>query len=115
MLQRPTDQIPLATADGIARARALAPMIAAAAARIEAEAAIPAEIINAMHDARLFRLLIPRSCAACKRNGAAQNQDQREENAAALRGTPAARTRQSAEQIYEGADTKHRIREALTS
>jgi indole-3-acetate monooxygenase len=62
MLQRPSDQTPLTNADGVARARALAPMIAAAATRIEAEGSIPTEIIDAMHGARLFRLLIPRSC-----------------------------------------------------
>ncbi len=36
-------------------------MIAAAAARIERERAIPAEIIDAMHAAHLFRLLTPRA------------------------------------------------------
>lgn len=45
----------------IERARALAPMIAAAAPRIEQEGAIAPDIITAMHDARLFRLLIPRA------------------------------------------------------
>ena len=47
--------------DCIERARALAPMIAAAAPRIEQEGAIAPDIIAAMHDARLFRLLIPRT------------------------------------------------------
>ena len=47
--------------DCIERARALAPMIAAAASRIEQEGAIAPDIIAAMHDARLFRLLIPRT------------------------------------------------------
>jgi indole-3-acetate monooxygenase len=45
----------------VERARALAPMIAAAASRIEYEGAIAPDIIAAMHDARLFRLLIPRA------------------------------------------------------
>jgi hypothetical protein len=36
-------------------------MIAAAAPHIEQEGAIAPDIIAAMHDARLFRLLIPRA------------------------------------------------------
>ena len=42
-------------------ARGLVPMIAAAAGRIEKEREIPAEVIEAMHAARLFRMLIPAS------------------------------------------------------
>jgi alkylation response protein AidB-like acyl-CoA dehydrogenase len=49
------------TADCVARARALAPRIAAAAARIEAERELPADIVDALHQARLFRMLVPRS------------------------------------------------------
>jgi alkylation response protein AidB-like acyl-CoA dehydrogenase len=44
----------------LARARALAPLIEAAAARIEATRALPPEIVAGLHDARLFRLLLPR-------------------------------------------------------
>jgi alkylation response protein AidB-like acyl-CoA dehydrogenase len=47
--------------DCVARARALAPVIAAAAARIEQERRIPDEIIAALHQARLFRMVIPRA------------------------------------------------------
>ncbi len=45
----------------IARARDLAPMIEAAAPRIEAERALPEEVVAALHQAGLFRLLLPRA------------------------------------------------------
>lgn len=45
----------------VARARRLAPVIAAAAPQIEAEQGLPAELVAAMHDARLFRALLPRA------------------------------------------------------
>jgi alkylation response protein AidB-like acyl-CoA dehydrogenase len=48
-------------ADLIARARAVAPMIAAAADRIEASGTIPADVLDAMHQARIFRMLTPRT------------------------------------------------------
>jgi alkylation response protein AidB-like acyl-CoA dehydrogenase len=48
--------------DWVARARELAPLIARAADRIEHEREIPGEVLSALHDARLFRLLLPRSC-----------------------------------------------------
>ncbi len=47
--------------DWVARARALAPVIAAAADRIESERRIPPDIMKAMHDAELFRMCLPRS------------------------------------------------------
>lgn len=47
--------------DWIARARALAPMLDAAAPRIEADCALPADVLDALHDARMFRMLLPRS------------------------------------------------------
>ena len=47
--------------DRIARAKALAPRIAAAAERIEAERELPADLVEALHDAGLFRMLLPRS------------------------------------------------------
>src|ERR1700680_3811691 len=43
--------------DCVARAQALAPRIAAAAAGIE----FPPDIVEALHEARLFRMLVPRS------------------------------------------------------
>lgn len=49
-------------ADLIERARALAPLIAGAADRIERDRKIPEDVLAAMHEARLFRMLIPRSC-----------------------------------------------------
>jgi len=61
MLKRPADQLSSPQFDCVERARRLAPMIAAAAERIERDGAIPDEIIEAMHDAGLFRLLIPRA------------------------------------------------------
>jgi len=49
-------------AELIERAHALAPMIEGAADQIEAGREIPAQVLNALHDARLFRMLLPRSC-----------------------------------------------------
>ena len=51
-----------AAGDCVARARALAPLIAANAPRIERERAITPEVLAALHEARLFRMLMPRSC-----------------------------------------------------
>jgi indole-3-acetate monooxygenase len=50
-----------AKVDCVANARALAPVIAAAAPRIEAERELPADLVAALHEARLFRMLVPRS------------------------------------------------------
>src|SRR5580704_14427209 len=50
-----------AKADCVANARALAPVIAAAAPRIEADRELPSDLVAALHDARLFRMLVPRS------------------------------------------------------
>jgi alkylation response protein AidB-like acyl-CoA dehydrogenase len=47
--------------DWVARAKALAPIIAEAADRIEAERRVPPDIMAAMHDAELFRMCLPRS------------------------------------------------------
>jgi alkylation response protein AidB-like acyl-CoA dehydrogenase len=47
------------SADWVARAAALTPAIAAAADRIEAERRIVPEIVTALHDAGLFRMLLP--------------------------------------------------------
>ena len=46
----------------IGRARELIPLLDRAADRIERERCIPDDVLDALHDARLFRLLIPRSC-----------------------------------------------------
>ncbi|MFM2129288.1 MAG: hypothetical protein RL477_834, partial [Pseudomonadota bacterium] len=42
-------------------ARNLAPMIAAAGDRIEKERKVTPEVMKALHEAKLFRLLMPRS------------------------------------------------------
>ena len=47
--------------DCLARARRAAEVLAAGAARIEAAYTVPADLLDAMHEARLFRLLLPRS------------------------------------------------------
>src|SRR5579862_317208 len=47
--------------DCIANARALAPVIAAAAPRIEADRELPPDLVDALHEARLWRMLLPRS------------------------------------------------------
>jgi alkylation response protein AidB-like acyl-CoA dehydrogenase len=51
-----------ATADPVQRARHLRPLIEAAAPAIEHERALPPHILAALHDAGLFRLLLPKSC-----------------------------------------------------
>jgi indole-3-acetate monooxygenase len=50
-----------AKVDCVANARALAPVIAAAAPRIEAGRELPPDLVTALHEARLFRMLVPRS------------------------------------------------------
>jgi alkylation response protein AidB-like acyl-CoA dehydrogenase len=50
-----------AQTDCVAKARALAPLIAAAAPRIEAARELPADLVDALHEARLWRMLVPRS------------------------------------------------------
>jgi alkylation response protein AidB-like acyl-CoA dehydrogenase len=47
--------------DPVMCARAVAPIIAAHADRIEQECSLPIEVTNALHEAGLFRLLLPRS------------------------------------------------------
>lgn len=49
------------SADPVTRARAVAPLIAAAADRIEAGCEVTSEVMDALHGARLFRALLPRS------------------------------------------------------
>ncbi|HEV2303500.1 MAG TPA: acyl-CoA dehydrogenase family protein, partial [Stellaceae bacterium] len=50
------------TDDALAEARALGPAIAAAAETIEASRRIPEPLLSQLHEARLFRMLLPRSC-----------------------------------------------------
>ena len=47
--------------DWVARARALTPLFDAAAPRIEAAKALPSDVLDALFDANLFRMLLPRS------------------------------------------------------
>jgi alkylation response protein AidB-like acyl-CoA dehydrogenase len=49
-------------AELIGRARELVPLIERSSDRIERERRIPSDVLDPLHDARLFRLLIPRSC-----------------------------------------------------
>src|SRR6266545_1330005 len=50
------------------RARALRPTIAAHSAQIERERRLPSGLLDALHEARLFRLLLPRSQAGLEVN-----------------------------------------------
>lgn len=50
-----------ARVDCVANARAMAPLIAAAAPRIEANRELPADLVDALHEARLYRMLVPRA------------------------------------------------------
>jgi len=45
----------------IDKARALTPMLAAAAPRIEEAKALPADVLDALHAAKMFRMLLPKS------------------------------------------------------
>ena len=54
--------IEIETIDWVARAKALAPLIAELAPRIDTEYNLPAELVRALHEAGLYRLLLPRSC-----------------------------------------------------
>jgi alkylation response protein AidB-like acyl-CoA dehydrogenase len=47
--------------DAVARAQGMVELLRSAADRIEAARALPADIVAALHEARLFRLLLPRS------------------------------------------------------
>ena len=55
----PAEQRP--RGDCIARARALAPSIAAALPQIDANRELPPDLVSALHDAHLFHMLVPRS------------------------------------------------------
>ena len=49
------------TVDCVANARSLGPVISAAASRIESGRGLPPDVVTALHEARLFRMLVPRS------------------------------------------------------
>src|SRR5262249_3800628 len=61
-MQERTSLVESTAGDVVARARKLAPLIAANAARIEEQRQIVPEVAAALHQARLFRMLLPRSC-----------------------------------------------------
>lgn len=48
--------------DYVERARQLQPIIAAAAPRIQEDRELPPDLVEALHESELYRLLIPRSC-----------------------------------------------------
>lgn len=50
-----------AATDKLARARKLAPLLSAAAPRIDAACELPKDVLDAMHAEGMFRLLVPRS------------------------------------------------------
>ena len=62
----PGDPDQSAAIDWVARAREVAPLIAGAADRIERERAISEDVISALHDRQLFRLLLPRTCGGAE-------------------------------------------------
>lgn len=51
-----------AASDPVARARGLVPLLQSAAQRIDAARELPSDVLDAMHAARMFRMLVPRSC-----------------------------------------------------
>src|SRR5216683_5703415 len=61
-MQERTISAQTSPSDCIARARELVPLIAAHATRTEQEREIAPDVLTALHEARLFRMLIPRSC-----------------------------------------------------
>lgn len=61
MTEKPKTQNQSQTTDWIARARALVPTIEAASAQTEQERAVPTAIMDKLHEAGLFRMLLPRS------------------------------------------------------
>ena len=48
-------------ADAVKRAHGVSELLRASASRIEADRALPADVVAALHEARLFRILLPRS------------------------------------------------------
>ncbi|HEY8289691.1 MAG TPA: acyl-CoA dehydrogenase family protein, partial [Acetobacteraceae bacterium] len=54
----------------IARARSLVPLLQAAASRIDAARELPPDVLDAMHGAGMFRLLLPRAYGGFELNPA---------------------------------------------
>ena len=59
-----------AATDHIARARELAPLLTAAAPRIDAACELPPDVLDAMHAQGMFRLLVPRSIGGAELDSA---------------------------------------------
>ena len=57
----PVSGLAASGAECLARARALIPLLQSAAARIDAACELPKDVLDGMHDAGMFRLLIPRA------------------------------------------------------
>jgi alkylation response protein AidB-like acyl-CoA dehydrogenase len=57
----PVAGLPASAVDCLARARGLIPLLQSAAARIDAAHELPKDVLDGMHDAGMFRLLIPRA------------------------------------------------------
>ena len=62
---QPAGQPDLAV-DHLANARALIPLLQAAAPRIDQKRELPPDVLDAMHAVGMFRLLIPRSCGGAE-------------------------------------------------
>jgi alkylation response protein AidB-like acyl-CoA dehydrogenase len=60
-MERHDASLPAVENEHIARARGLVPLLSEAAPRIEAGRELPPDVVDAMHAARMFRLLVPRS------------------------------------------------------
>ena len=56
-----TESEPALAMEYVERARSLAPAVAAAADETERERRVAASLMSSLHDARMFRLLLPRS------------------------------------------------------
>lgn len=52
--------------DWVARAKALVPLIESAAPRIDVESNVPPEVVAALQEAGLYRMLLPRSCGGAE-------------------------------------------------
>ena len=57
----PVADLGASAADCLTRARSLIPLLQAAAPRIEEGCALPEDVLDAMHAAGMFRLLLPRA------------------------------------------------------
>ena len=62
------------TLEWVARARALKPLLEAAAPELEATQSFPAELLDALHDAQMFRTVLPRSVGGAELNPATHAQ-----------------------------------------